>query len=418
MALKASRGATFLLDDLGRIVGYIDGSGAERDFSGNPLPPSGVPTPSGFLAATYSNFSPLQFPRWRKAMSLVRSGAGRARLACTGDSTTFGLGSVGTPQSYSNAKASSYPTQLATVLGPQKNLLAHADSVWCDNGLATVAGATVPLADPRVALGAGWAPTGQGSMGGASFFNNTTNNALAFTPNNAFDTIDVWYVCNSGLGKFAVDIGGAALSPSPVDTTIGTHGALKATFSTGAAAATGTVNVKLSGTPASTFIIGVETYNSATPKVSVWNQGRCGGLASTLSDISNPWSWQNALVAAAPDLVVSGIGINDARLSVSLDTYTANYQQFITAVKAVSDMVMLIEVPSQTGVVPAAAQTQFVAAQYQLAAANNLPVIDLSQRWVSWAYSNPLGYYFDQLHPYAVGYGDISQAVINSPGLF
>jgi hypothetical protein len=383
---------------------------------GSTLPPI-TPTQIQQTAfPTYTNFSPTLFPRWRKAMGGVRSGTARARIACVGDSTTFGLGSVGSPASYSNAKAYSYPTQLAQALGPQKNLPAHWDSFWCDNALDSVSGATLPLADPRMSLGAGWAMTGQQSMGGASLFNNSTTNPLSFTPINAFDTFDIWTLCNTGLGTITANIGGSALAT--VNTSTGTHGAVKTTVSTGAAPATGTINIELSGTLESVFIIGLEAYNSTLPKVSVWNQGACGAEVSSLSASSSPWYWQPALVSAAPNLVICGIGINDGRLGESLATYIADYQQFITAVQAVCDMVMLIEVPSQIAVVPAATQAEFVAAQYQLAAANNLPVIDMSERWVSWVYSNNLGYYYDQLHPYAAGYGDVVQAILDAPFLF
>ncbi|MGF7131891.1 lysophospholipase L1-like esterase [Paraburkholderia sp. EB58] len=380
------------------------------------LPPV---TPSVIQQAatpTYQGFTPLAFPRWRKAMGGVRSGTARARLCCLGDSTTFGLGSVGTPASYSNAKAFGYPTQLAQALGAQKNLAAHWDSFWCDNGLDSVAGATLPLADPRIALGTGWSNTGQTSMGGLSLFNNTTTNPVSFTPINAFDTFDIWTVCNSGLGTVTADIGGAVLAT--ISTSTGTHGATKTTVSTGAAPATGTINVRLSGTLASVFLIGIEAYNSTLPKVSVWNQGWCGGTTANITGNASPWSTLPALVAAAPNLVMCGIGINDSRTGVTLAQYIANYQELITAITAVSDMVLFVENPPEISVVTTALWTQFQQAVYQLAAANNLPLIDLTQRWVSWAYSNALGYYYDALHPYAAGYGDITQAFLDAPLLF
>ncbi len=62
MALTASRGATFLLDDLGRIVGYIDGGGVERDLAGNPITSGTTPTPSGFTASVIPTIAKLNAP--------------------------------------------------------------------------------------------------------------------------------------------------------------------------------------------------------------------------------------------------------------------------------------------------------------------------------------------------------------------
>jgi lysophospholipase L1-like esterase len=364
------------------------------------------------LSSAYTNFSPNSLPRFRLALAQVRTGAGNAQIALTGDSTSAGLGAPG-GNGYTGAHALAYPAWLQQLLNAYA-VPAQADSFWGDNGFATVAGATVPVVDPRIVLGAGWGPTGVPSVGGSSFFNNTTTNPIAFTPVNAFDTIVVTYVQNTALGTLAVDIGGAALSTF---STAGVGAFVRKTISTGAAPATGTVNVRISGTPASTFVIGVETLNSTKPTVSVWNNGDCGATALSLSSTSSPWSWQPGLVSMAPSLVICGIGINDSR-EITVAAYIAAYQQFITAVTAVSDMIMLIEVPSETTIIPEATQEQFVTAQYALAAANNLPVIDLRKRFVSWAAANALGYMWDPLHCLAVGYSDVASAVFNAPGLF
>lgn len=54
---------------------------------------------------------------------------------------------------------------------------------------------------------------------------------------------------------------------------------------------------------------------------------------------------------------------------------------------------------------------EFVGVVKQLAAANNLPMIDMTTRWTSYAYTNPVMAYHDPFHPGALGYSDFELAV-------
>lgn len=46
-AMRVARGASFLLDDGDRIVGYLDAGGLERDLSGNAIRSGDTPIPAG-----------------------------------------------------------------------------------------------------------------------------------------------------------------------------------------------------------------------------------------------------------------------------------------------------------------------------------------------------------------------------------
>jgi lysophospholipase L1-like esterase len=364
---------------------------------------------------TYTNFNPAQLSRWRLALAKVRAGQAQARIAVTGDSITAGFGSTPT-NGYSNAIATSYPSQLAAALNAYKAPTRY-NSFFTENGFSTQAGATPSVVDPRLTLGTGWTNAGASTFGGNSFTGASASGALTFAPTGAFNTVDVYYLVNSGLGSFTVSVGGVTLATV---NTAGVSSLGKVTVSTGASAAVGSIVVTPTGS-GTVFIAGEDAYDSANPKVSVWNQGRIGAGIAFLAATTNGYSWQNALVSTAPDLVICGIGVNDYRTAgsgITLANYITLYQQFITAVTAVSDMVMVIEVPSAASSAPLATQAQFVAAQYALAAANNLPVIDFTQRYVSWSFSNGLGYYFDSLHPNAAGYNDVAQAVLEAPFVF
>lgn len=364
---------------------------------------------------TYTNFGPTQLPRWRAALARVRTSQGIARIAVTGDSTTAGFGSTPT-NGYTGAVASSFPAQLASALNAYK-VPAQNNSFFTENGFTTVSGATPSVVDPRLTLGTGWTSAGASTFGGNSFTSSTASSVFTFAPVGAFNTVDIYYLVASGLGTFTVNTGGSTLATV---NTAGTSAIGKVTVSTGSSAAVGSINIVVSGSSA-VFIAGEDAYDSANNKVSVWNQGRVGAGVAFLAATTNGYSWQNALVSTAPDLVICGIGVNDYRTGgsgITLANYITLYQQFISAVTAVSDMVMVIEVPSQITSATAAYQAQFVAAQYALAAANNLPVIDLTQRWVSWASANGYGYYYNNLHPNAIGYNDVAHSVLDAPFLF
>jgi hypothetical protein len=64
-------------------------------------------------------------------------------------------------------------------------------------------------------------------------------------------------------------------------------------------------------------------------------------------------------------------------------------------------------------VVALATQQQYITAMYQLAITNQIPIIDLFDRWGSYERANiaPFLFYGHILHPNGPGYSDFAQAI-------
>lgn len=336
--------------------------------------------------------------KWRKALAKVRSGGGRAKLALIGDSTTMGAGSTGA--STNNAIVKSYPTQLAALLNSY-HVGALASSSW---GIALL-----PATDPRVVYGTGWVQaTAVASLGGPmASCPNTATTALAFTPADQWDTCDIYYAKNSGLGTFTVNVdGGATLATVNANAT---SGFAKETIST--TLGSHTVNIARNGTGGTIYIAGIHCYNSAENVVDVFNLGWYGSKVSQWHVTTNGWSTGNALPILAPDLSVICLTINDWNAATDTSAYTASMQALIDVAKTTGDVILMTGVPSSTSSASVEQQATYNAICASLAASNDIQIIDLTERWGSYVESNALGYYADGLHPLAIGYADIAAVV-------
>jgi lysophospholipase L1-like esterase len=61
-------------------------------------------------------------------------------------------------------------------------------------------------------------------------------------------------------------------------------------------------------------------------------------------------------------------------------------------------------------------QLGYISVLYQLAAANNIVLIDTYARWGSYTSSNALSLNYDGLHPNGAGYADITRSIMNVIG--
>ena len=97
------------------ITAYWSSAGAVRGnfkFLYDVTPPVAGVALSTFTSRNVRNNRAPLAAAWNAKAATVRSGAGRARVLCVGDSVTFGQG-AGSPDAFTGARVLSYPAQLA-----------------------------------------------------------------------------------------------------------------------------------------------------------------------------------------------------------------------------------------------------------------------------------------------------------------
>lgn len=358
-------------------------------------------TPSGHF-----NINAATLTKWRAAVAKVRAGTGRGRIVLCGDSTTAGAGAgSGGTLNYNGAFAKNYPRAFGVLLN--KSVTTSDNSFMCDQATGIAYGTY----DPRVSLGTGWSNT-QLSLSG-NMFKFTTGGGtgtLAFTPAGQIDTIKVVYYTTTGNGTIAVNVdGGATLAT--VNT--GAAGNVVTTQTITCTKGAHTINM-IAQNNGNCFVLGVIAYDSTAAAVDLVQAGASGSKAVTWDNGSLAWSPLNVMPVLAPDLFVLNLTINDSNTPTDLATYTSQMQAIITQMKTTSDVLLMVGVPSNTTQATNGTLDSYVSALKSLAVSNNLGLLNLKTRWVSYAVANPLMPYNDTLHPTPPGYQDVALALVNA----
>jgi lysophospholipase L1-like esterase len=251
--------------------------------------------------------------------------------------------------------------------------------------------------DSRLALGSDWSVSAVNfTAGGALFTQSSGTTYWTYTPAASWDTAVLFYAAATTNGTFVVNAGGATLQ------TVNSEAAsaiekVVVTKTLGAAPC----NIQWSsGGPIS--ILGGYFYNSAVPAVDVINLGWGGSTAGSWAS-GGYYPRLNGALAIAPNIAFINLGINDWNLGEGVPAYSTDMQMIITALKPTMDLVLSAPFPSAAGTVPVATQTAYIAALYQLAQQNKLPLIDFTYRFGSWAEANSLGMAYDIFHPLGNG---------------
>jgi lysophospholipase L1-like esterase len=368
------------------------------------------------------NYSAQNTAHLRAAVARVLAGTGTAKVALVGDSTTMGAYASGVI--HAGNKPIAYPAQLAKILAA-KGIPATNDS-WFGTGNvtpATAAGYTAYNAAVTFPV-AGFAPGSIPGLGAFAMASTTNGATLAFAPTIAFDTIDIYFLGGVPAGTFNVNVdGGASLQ---LVTPGGTHTVQVVTI-TGVALATHTINI-VTASASPTFIAGMAVRASATKRVEVYNMGWSSvevlnpGNASISyalpTDGTHQYVYFVALPVVAPDLTIINLTINDIdNQPSSVAVYQAALQTMVAQALVSGDCVLMVGNPGNKAnwTTSPAVAASYQAAVYAVAIANGIPVIDLTQRWTSYAVTNPVMPYGDAgataLHPSQVGYADIARAV-------
>ena len=352
--------------------------------------------------AQFHNFTGSNLSSWATALAAQKAGTQNAKIFNAIDSTTAGEGGTSNGE-LSNAKSGSYPTQLANLL---KN--GSSSSQFGDSGV-TQFGNSITNFNYQIALGTGWATLPTPGTAGGRFFSSSSNGsgALAFTPLNQVDTVDIYWA--RGNGTFIVNVdGGSTLATI---NTAGSNGIAKSTvtFTLG----THTINIIQSGTTA-VYIGGIDAYNSTLKEISVLNAGWCGSHVVDWASGDPAYGPMSALSVVAPNLTLVMAGINDWNSGTSLSTFSSLLGTIINTAKSSGSVILISGVPSQAaGHASYATQATYVAAMSTLAYSSNIPFIDMWNLFAggTWEAANSAGLMYDSLHPNGTGYGVIAKYI-------
>lgn len=333
--------------------------------------------------------------------------AGNPIIAFFGDSTMEGVDETASPYN-TQYSTGAMPRQLVSELAPY-GINAISQNAW---GIAGANLADYLARNSWVTIAGGTVQGSGAVLGGVQFNFPSAGSSATWSVPGPVDTCRFTYFDGNNTRKIDYSIDGGAATTITLSAvaqiartaplSLGSRGAhsLTTSFGTGSA---GSVNV-----------LGVEFWDSTVAKfINLWQFGAAGFQSTNLiNDTGAPAAGRiQQLKNFPPDVVIVEMGVNDWRNSVSVSTYTANMQSFITQVKALpgSPEIWLFTPPFDNGSTGLTSnQNAYVAAMYSLADANNLVLIDLRRRWPSYAYAVAQGWMSgsDNIHPTRAGYLD------------
>lgn len=323
---------------------------------------------------------PTHLRKFRGKLAAAAAGTGMCEVACIGDSIVAGQGATVHTQSWPVVARK----RMVAATGVDNS------TGWCPPYLRNGAA----LVDTRWTIGSGWTQAGTYLHCARA---NTSGAVLTFTSDSPGTAIDLLYSDNSGPFTVAID-GGSAVTVTP------TNGNQVSTYTvTGLTGAVHTIVVTTTSTT-ETFIYGARVRYSKGLSVSNW------GYSNSQASNWNTTSWwllPNYVRATNPDLVLIGLGTNEAGNAVTPATYSTNMSALIDKFITTANVMLLTPIPlGSTDLAP------YRQALYSLAATKGVPVLDLFDRWVNADAADALGMYSDaKIHPSATGYADIGLAV-------
>jgi lysophospholipase L1-like esterase len=320
--------------------------------------------------------------RWRRAAAVA--GTGAARYAKIGDSISAGQGLAPATQSP------------PVVMG--RMLAAHG---LPPRGASVILNPRTRFPDARLAFTGPWAEFGSPAL-------TTLASAGAAGASVSFSTVveqagehqvRVIFLDGSAPFQVAVDDG-----PAATITPAGSAALATATLPLpGLTAGPHTVRITAGG-ELHLGSVGIE----ATTGIALCDFGI--SMATTADWVADgaPFSALRHVQAWAPDLAIIALMTNDAHnLAVPPPRYAANLEAMVTALAGTCDVVLEAQIPGDPAFVDLAPYRE---ALYRVADATGVPVLDLFDRWGSYAAADAAGLMDDGFHPNAAGAADIAAA--------
>lgn len=326
------------------------------------------PVASAGNGVDYLNFNPRNLTLARRAFSEALAGLGSMKIVAFGDSTTAGtVGTTGT-----SGIKSSWPWYFYKELVRRGVSDARFDSLTTANETNNT--------DGRLVIGAGWT-----KFSSYMWTNNNLANLITFTPDKAWNKVDVYYY-DSSAGTLRVQIN----SETAVDTTLTGSATLKKVTVAAGSLGLNVFNVSLTNG----YFHCADFYDDTKSEVRVLNLGK-GGSGLTALD-GTPFSVEKLAAQVGGHLYIINMGINDYGTN-NPTNWGTKLTTAVTAFKATGSVV--IDYPTPSSASDAVQEAHF--AQIKIvAAAQGCPVIDLHARYgLTKAEASAAGWCIDALHP-------------------
>lgn len=172
--------------------------------------------------------------------------------------------------------------------------------------------------------------------------------------------------------------------------------------------------VRIVASAGSVYLVGVNVYN--TTGIEVYNFGKASSTAASWVGASDGGVFYanrpSALGVGTPNITLIQLDTNEVLWTTTTAAqYTTQMQSLITELQGLGSQIILIASPSANpggNGYPAVSQSlweSFLQAEYALSDQFNIPLLDLTNLFVSSASAQSKGIMYDQIHPNSVGYG-------------
>lgn len=374
------------------------------------------------------NYDDTQMTRIKAALGRLKSNTNDATILFIGDSTTYGGGAGNDPNPVVNSYVNAYPAKAASRI---TSVPVSIDSRAGDGASGAKVGNFVPMHqyDNTLIVIDKFEPAPGSTVGGFIFQAMEDQATMAIRPRKSWDVFEFSYIqgtqptTNFSLGSMRLVTGdnvdvtlNAAVEPFGAKTIefnrVGSSDLVVAVAQLAAGQTFYTLGWKFKSSQE-------KRLHFVNGGARGWNSGTSGTvpIGYTREGAGQTWVTLNAIQGVwKPDLTFINLGINDYRsggLGITPAQYKANIQKIIDRAKISGDVVLCVPnniAPAAEGSIPS---DQFHQALYELALANNVPLIDFSVVLGTHAESMANGTQRDDLHPNQAGYDMMGEAAAN-----